>query len=161
MSHSPFIKSFVSLLCFAALYGGVDAVRAADHGDAPNVAGDQACDLGDVYFFLDPNDNTQAVLIMTVRGMVHGLTATQANKPRVPSPWRNITDWCPGTSQSSGSPEDSGQMAGADGPLGELRTGGRWGVLLPSFCGYPIRNCWLVPAPQSYCWIAAPLVVLR
>ena len=70
MSHSPFIKSFVSLLCFAALYGSVDAVRAADHGDAPNVAGDQACDLGDVYFFLDPNDNTQAVLIMTVRGFI-------------------------------------------------------------------------------------------
>src|SRR6266480_3763658 len=98
---------------------------------------------------------------MTVRGMVHGLTATQANRPRVPSPWRNITET--GVRALRNPPvhlNDSGQMAGAGGPLGELRTGGRWGVLLPSFCGYPIRNCWLVPAPQSYCWIAAPLVVL-
>jgi len=70
MSHSTYVKSFISLLCFAALYGGVGAVRAADHGDAPNVAGDQAADLGDLYFFLDPNDNTQAVLIMTVRGFI-------------------------------------------------------------------------------------------
>jgi hypothetical protein len=44
--------------------------RAADHGDAPNVAGDQACDLGDTYAFLDPNDNTQVVLIMTFRGFI-------------------------------------------------------------------------------------------
>ncbi len=37
MSHSTYIKSFVSLLCFAALYGSVGAVRAVDHGDAPNL----------------------------------------------------------------------------------------------------------------------------
>lgn len=48
----------------------VTAARAADHGDAPNVAGDQAADLGDTYLFLDPNDNTKVVMIMTFRGFI-------------------------------------------------------------------------------------------
>jgi hypothetical protein len=70
-SRPGFVKGFTSLLlCAAAVCGSVNLVRAADHGDAPNIAGDQAADLGDVYFFLDPNDNTQAVLIMTVRGFI-------------------------------------------------------------------------------------------
>src|SRR5258708_7720308 len=67
-SHSTFVKTFISLLCAAALCGRGGAVRAADHGDAPNVAGDQACDLADVYFFLDPNNNHKVVLIGTLRG---------------------------------------------------------------------------------------------
>jgi hypothetical protein len=70
LSHSTFVKSFISLLCAAALCGSIGAVRAADHGDAPNVAGDQAADLGDLYFFLDPNDNSKAVIILTVRGFI-------------------------------------------------------------------------------------------
>ena len=70
LSHSKLIKIFTAMFCAAALCGTFGVLRAADHGDAPNVAGDQAADLGDVYFFLDPNDNTQAVLIMTVRGFI-------------------------------------------------------------------------------------------
>src|SRR5215213_753146 len=46
------------------------SARAADHGDAPNVAGDQSADLGDTYVFLDPNDNTKLVLAMTFRGFI-------------------------------------------------------------------------------------------
>src|SRR5688572_27150811 len=46
------------------------AARAADHGDAPNVAGDQAADLADVYTFLDPNDNSKLIVAMTFRGFV-------------------------------------------------------------------------------------------
>ena len=44
--------------------------RAADHGDGPNVAGDQAADLGDLYLFLDPNDNAKVVMVMTFRGFI-------------------------------------------------------------------------------------------
>ena len=69
-SHSIIVKTFISMLCAAALCGSVGAVRAADHGDAPNVAGDQACDLADVYFFLDPNNNNKVVLIGTLRGFM-------------------------------------------------------------------------------------------
>ena len=57
-------------LSAAALYLSPATGRAADHGDAPNVAGDQAADLADVYFFLDPNDNTKLVLIGTFHGFI-------------------------------------------------------------------------------------------
>ncbi len=43
---------------------------AADHGDAPFIAHDQGADIGDAYFFLDPNDNTRAVMIMTFHGFL-------------------------------------------------------------------------------------------
>jgi hypothetical protein len=43
--------------------------RAADHGDAPGVGPNQGADIADVYFFLDPNDNDQVVLIATLRGL--------------------------------------------------------------------------------------------
>jgi hypothetical protein len=43
---------------------------AADHGDSPNNANDRAADLGDAYIFLDPNDNTRLILIMTVQGFI-------------------------------------------------------------------------------------------
>jgi hypothetical protein len=46
------------------------SVQAADHGDAPLVAGDQSADLADLYFFLDPADNTQVVMIATFRGFI-------------------------------------------------------------------------------------------
>ena len=69
--HRGFTKNLIaSAVCAAALCGSVGVVRAADHGDAPNVAGDQACDLADVYFFLDPNNNNKVVLIGTFRGFM-------------------------------------------------------------------------------------------
>jgi hypothetical protein len=45
-------------------------LHAADHADAPLVAHDQAADIGDVYFFLDPNDNTQVILAVTTHGFI-------------------------------------------------------------------------------------------
>lgn len=43
---------------------------AADHADAPNNAFDRATDLADIYAFLDPNDNSRVVLIMTFAGFI-------------------------------------------------------------------------------------------
>jgi hypothetical protein len=57
------IASAASLLCTPIL-------RAADHADAPLMAHDAACDIGDVYAFCDPTDNTQTVLIATVHGFI-------------------------------------------------------------------------------------------
>ena len=57
-------------LTASAIHLGGQLCRAADHGDAPIVSGDQAADLADVYFFLDPNDNTKAVIILTLRGFI-------------------------------------------------------------------------------------------
>lgn len=45
-------------------------VRAADHGDAPNVDQDQGADIADVFAFLDPNDNTKVCIIGTVHGFI-------------------------------------------------------------------------------------------
>lgn len=69
--HTYWTKNlFFTVLAASLFYLNGHVARAADHGDAPNVAGDQAADLGDLYFFLDPNDNTKAVMILTVRGFI-------------------------------------------------------------------------------------------
>ncbi|MDQ6656083.1 MAG: hypothetical protein M3Y80_09750, partial [Verrucomicrobiota bacterium] len=53
------------LLC--ALCLGASRARAADHGDSPSSANNASADLADLYFFLDPNDNTKAVIAGTMR----------------------------------------------------------------------------------------------
>jgi hypothetical protein len=63
------LQKLIAALCLTTL-GFAGYTQAADHGDAPNVSGDQASDLADVYFFLDPNDNSKAVMIATVRGFI-------------------------------------------------------------------------------------------
>jgi hypothetical protein len=69
--HSRLIKNLIAAaLGFTALSLTGYSIHAADHGDAPITSGDQAADLGDVYFFLDPNDNSKAVMIATVRGFI-------------------------------------------------------------------------------------------
>ncbi|HZK82051.1 MAG TPA: DUF4331 family protein, partial [Humisphaera sp.] len=45
-------------------------VRAADHGDAPNVDNDAGADIADLFMFRDPNDNTKVILIGTVHGFI-------------------------------------------------------------------------------------------
>ena len=52
-----------TILAIATPFALPTALRAADHGDGPTAANDQACDIGDVFFFLDPNDNTKAIII--------------------------------------------------------------------------------------------------
>ncbi|HZS06003.1 MAG TPA: DUF4331 family protein [Blastocatellia bacterium] len=43
---------------------------AADHGDAPIASNDRSADLNDLYFFLDPTDNSKVVMIITVHGFI-------------------------------------------------------------------------------------------
>lgn len=63
---------FAGLWVLAALLAAtpVVQVRAADHADSPTAAQDLAADLNDVYFFLDPNDNTKVIMIMTIHGFI-------------------------------------------------------------------------------------------
>ena len=49
---------------------GLSVLRAADHADSPTAANDASGDLNDVFFFLDPNDNTRVILAMTTRGFL-------------------------------------------------------------------------------------------
>ncbi|HXG82982.1 MAG TPA: DUF4331 family protein [Pyrinomonadaceae bacterium] len=39
---------------------------ASDHIDGPQLANDHASDINDMYFFLNPNDNSRVVMIMTI-----------------------------------------------------------------------------------------------
>ena len=59
-----------TILALAAPFALPTSVRAADHGDGPTTANDQACDIADAYFFIDPNDNTKAIIIGTTRGFI-------------------------------------------------------------------------------------------
>ena len=65
-SHS-FVVAALAAACVAI--APIDA-NAADHGDAPRASADRSTDIADVYAFLDPNDNGQLVLIMTIGGFV-------------------------------------------------------------------------------------------
>jgi Domain of unknown function (DUF4331) len=64
------IQLIFAVICFLCLSISSHIARAADHGDAPALAGDQGADLADVYAFLDPNDNSKLVLITTVHGFI-------------------------------------------------------------------------------------------
>lgn len=65
---TPLRHAVLSLLAAVCLIP--TSLRAADHGDAPTLAHDQAADLADLYFFRDPSDNSRAVLIGTFRGFI-------------------------------------------------------------------------------------------
>ncbi len=58
------------VLALSVLWAAVPWVRAADHGDAPFASSYAAGDTNDVYAFLDPNDNSQIVIILTLRGFI-------------------------------------------------------------------------------------------
>src|SRR5687767_10207104 len=45
-------------------------VVASDHVDSPNNAEDRGTDLADGYMFLDPNDNTRIVMLITWSGFI-------------------------------------------------------------------------------------------
>jgi hypothetical protein len=57
-------------LALAVLLTPAPWTDAADHGDAPAVAGDRSADLNDAYLFLDPNDNTRVVMALTAHGFI-------------------------------------------------------------------------------------------
>lgn len=63
------MHKIITTLLFSMLIIAVP-VMAADHGDAPALAVDQGLDIGDVYAFLDPADNTQLVIAMTFHGFI-------------------------------------------------------------------------------------------
>ncbi len=45
-------------------------LNASDHIDAPALAQDHASDINDVYAFLDPNDNSRVVIILTINPFI-------------------------------------------------------------------------------------------
>src|SRR6266496_2733324 len=74
MRSSKTVKwMFTLLTCLVAgamLLTPATRLEAADHGDAPLTAHDLGADLNDAYLFLDPNDNSRIIMIMTVHGFI-------------------------------------------------------------------------------------------
>jgi len=64
------VGTLFPLLCLGVLVGSPGFSKAADHGDGPTASNDQSADIADVYFFVDPNDNTKVVIIGTMRGFI-------------------------------------------------------------------------------------------
>lgn len=55
---------------FAVQFVPASRTGASDHLDSPIVAQDRGSDIADVYAFLDPNDNSKAVLLMSTQGFI-------------------------------------------------------------------------------------------
>ena len=70
ISRKSPLSALVLMIAIAVVLSPVAHIDAADHGDAPLTAHDLAADLNDVYFFLDPNDNSRVVLIMSVNNFI-------------------------------------------------------------------------------------------
>ena len=63
---------FIAGILTAALLSstaGLPPSMAADHGDAPFASVKRSGDLNDLYVFLDPNDNSRVVVILTAHGV--------------------------------------------------------------------------------------------
>lgn len=60
----------VATVALAAWLIPATPTGAADHGDAPAASNDRTADLNDAYIFLDPNDNTRLILLMSVSGFI-------------------------------------------------------------------------------------------
>ena len=56
--------------CVALAFSAVPRLHASDHIDSPTVAQDRGSDIADVWAFLDPNDNSQVILIASTQGFI-------------------------------------------------------------------------------------------
>lgn len=66
-----FVMSITALVLGLPFVSMPQAVtQAADHADAPLADHDRPTDIGDVYAFLDPADNTKVVFVFTVVGFI-------------------------------------------------------------------------------------------
>ncbi len=63
--RTTLLASAIAAIALGSLMPVVQ-VNASDHIDSPTLAHDKASDLNDTYAFLDPNDNSKVVLMMTI-----------------------------------------------------------------------------------------------
>nr|MBA2269971.1 DUF4331 family protein [Chthoniobacterales bacterium] len=49
---------------------GIPSLPGSDHIDSPTITQDRGSDIADVYGFLDPNDNSQVILIASTQGFI-------------------------------------------------------------------------------------------
>ncbi len=61
---------FSSVLFAGIALAPLVQLRASDHIDSPTVTQDRGSDIADLWAFLDPNDNTQVILVLSTQGFV-------------------------------------------------------------------------------------------
>ena len=71
MKRCPTLRTLlVAALAFSSAFSWSTPLRAADHGDGPQASLDPSADIGDVYLYLDPSDNSRVVMAMTTHGFI-------------------------------------------------------------------------------------------
>ena len=63
-------RASIAAVALATLAAPAHQAFASDHIDSPVVTQDRGTDLGDMWAFLDPNDNSQVILIMSTQGFI-------------------------------------------------------------------------------------------
>jgi hypothetical protein len=66
MTIQPNLRRLFAAVLGLALAGGIGALTAADHDDAPLIGGDQGADIADVYAFPSPASPDRIVLALTL-----------------------------------------------------------------------------------------------
>ena len=64
------LASLALTVAFALLFTPAPRSDAADHVDAPGTIQDRGSDIGDIFMFLDPNDNSRVVLAMNIQNFI-------------------------------------------------------------------------------------------
>lgn len=70
MIHRRTRKAALLFTTALALLMKAPAVIASDHIDSPTIAQDRGSDITDTYAFLDPNDDSQVILMMGTQGFI-------------------------------------------------------------------------------------------
>ncbi len=64
------IGALAAAIALGIQFAPAARTSASDHIDSPIIAQDRGADIADMYAFLDPNDNSKAVLIMSTQGFI-------------------------------------------------------------------------------------------
>lgn len=64
------LSGVAALAALTLQFSAPTRTQASDHIDSPTVAQDRGSDIADLYAFLDPNDNSQMVLIASTQGFI-------------------------------------------------------------------------------------------
>src|SRR4051794_30547287 len=59
-----------ALTAGALVWSPTARTSASDHIDSPTIAQDRASDIDDMWAFLDPNDNSKVVMLMSTQGFI-------------------------------------------------------------------------------------------
>ncbi|MBA3830443.1 MAG: DUF4331 family protein [Chthoniobacterales bacterium] len=69
-SRSKYPNLLGACAFLALALSGPARLQASDHIDSPTIAQDRGADIADLWAFLDPNDNSQVILVLSTQGFI-------------------------------------------------------------------------------------------